>query len=123
MLKPGIDKSKKLLGPLVISYAVPLECIVWLLILFLWALRVTNQDTAMKVWHKTNYAAKCLGPKDLADTKDLALSDDNSNALLTYYKNSPPLRILPSDGNRNTLLAFYRNYGNTKGGASNTFNE
>ena len=84
---------------------------------------MTNKGTAMRAWFATYHAAKYLTANDLAAVKDLALSDDNSNALLTYYKNPPPLRILPSDGNRNTLLAFYRNYGNTKGGASNTFNE
>ena len=80
---------------------------------------MANQDTTVKVWHMTNYAAKYLTAKDLSATKDLAFSDENCNALLAYYKNSPPPRILPSDKNSDTLLAYY-NHGNFKGHARNT---
>ena len=68
----------------------------------------TNQDTAMK---------------DLATAKDLAFSNENRDALLAHYRNSPPPRISPSDENRDALLAFYRNYDNSKGATRNTFSE
>ena len=53
----------------------------------------TNQDTTMKVRQAT-ITAKYLAAKDLVAAKDLAFSNENRDALLAYYKNSLPPRIL-----------------------------
>ena len=84
---------------------------------------VPNQITAMKVRHTTNHAGKYPATKDLATAQDLAFSNENRDALLAHYRNSPPPRISPSDENRDALLAFYRNYDNSKGATRNTFSE